>query len=141
MGHSLHRDLTTCRSKPFPGIGQASLPFLLYELDSVRAHYCTYKGIRIWEPPPKERVGLFGEGCEILEEAPGFRRCSSFSQCFQDKVGDSLDSGLSPFPPLTEHSSPQLTCTPPINSFHLYVSKLPALYMWFLQARCGLLLP
>ncbi len=44
-----------------------------------------------------------------------------------------------PHPPSSEHSSPHPlqphpTCTPLIDSFHL-----PVLYMWFLQARCGLL--
>ncbi len=39
------------------------------------------------EPPPKERVGIFGEACEILEEAPGFRRYNSVCPCLQEKVG------------------------------------------------------
>ncbi len=56
------------------------------------------------EPPPKERVGIFGEGFEIVEWAPCFRRNSSFRQYFQETVGESLDNSLSPTPPLTEHS-------------------------------------
>ncbi len=51
------------------------------------------------EQPPKERVGIFGEGCEILELAPGFRRCSSSCQCFQETVGGNLDRSLSPAAP------------------------------------------
>ncbi len=58
------------------------------------------------EPPPKEGVGIFGGGCEMLESAPGFRRYSSFCQCLQKKVGESLDRSLSRSPPLIEHSSP-----------------------------------
>ncbi len=73
-----------------------------------------------------ERVGHFGGGCEILEYAPGFRHYSSFCQCFQEKVAESLNGSLSPSPPLTEHSS-------------LYANQIPVLSMWFLQARCGLL--
>ncbi len=51
-------------------------------------------------------------------------------------------------PPLTEHTPPPSpflyppplpTGTPPINSYQPYITQLPALYMWFLQARCGLL--
>ncbi len=39
-----------------------------------------------------------------------------------------------PTPPLP-------TCTPPTNSNHLYMLPNSLLYMWFLQARCGLFLP
>ncbi len=53
-----------------------------------------------------EMVRVYGEGCEILEYAPGFVRYSSFCQCFQETVGGSLDRSLSPSPPLTEHSPP-----------------------------------
>ncbi len=46
------------------------------------------------------------------------------------KVGESLDRNLSPSPPLTEHSPPPLpTCTPPINSYHLYMLPSSLLYI------------
>ncbi len=61
------------------------------------------------EPPPKEKVGIFGEGCEILEYAPGFLRYSSFCQCFQEKVRESLDRNL---------SSPHFSTTPLIPPAH-----------------------
>ncbi len=44
-------------------------------------------------------------------------RCSSFRQCFQKNVGESLDRSLSPSPPLTEHS-PHLTSLPPFPPAH-----------------------
>ncbi len=55
----------------------------------IRGHnlQCTQR----YEPPPKEMVGLFDGGCEILELAPGFRRYSSFCQHFQEEVQGILD--------------------------------------------------
>ncbi len=94
------------------------------------------------EQPPKEKVDLFGEYCEILEKAPGFRCYSSFCQYFHEKVGESLNRRLFPSPLLTEHSSPKSptplrpACTPPAS---VYVTQLPVLSMRFLQASCGLL--
>ncbi len=38
---------------------------------------------------------------------PVFRRYGSFSQYFQEKVGQNLDRSLSPSPQLTQRSSPQ----------------------------------
>ncbi len=70
------------------------------------------------EPQPKGRVGIFGEGCEILEQAPRFSRYSSFCQCFQEKVGERVDGGLSPSPSLTEHSSPHFPTPPPPSHLH-----------------------
>ncbi len=96
---------------------------------STRPMRASLQGTSRCEPSPKERVGIFGEGCEIVELTPGFRRYSSLCQCFQEKVGESLNRSLSQFPPLTELSfhhrptPPCLNCTPLINSFHLY--KLP----------------
>ncbi len=94
------------------------------------------------EPPPKKRAGIFGEGCEILELAPSFRRYSFFYQWFQEKGGESLDRSLFASPPLTDHSSPYFPPPSHLQTTHLqlaplYVTKLPALYMWFLQERCG----
>ncbi len=63
-------------------------------------------------PPLKERVVIFGEGCEILEEAPGPCRYRSFCQCFQEMFGECFDKSLSPSPPLTEYSSPNSHTTP-----------------------------
>ncbi len=79
-------------------------------------------------PPPKDRSGISGDGCEIHEKGHVFHRYSPFCRCFQEKVGESLDRSLSPSNPLMEHSSPHLptltlhhTCTPPINNFHLHM--------------------
>ncbi len=87
------------------------------------------QGTPRWEPPLKQRVCIFGEGCEILEFAPGLRRYSSLCQYFQEKVGESLGRSHFPSPPLNEHSSPHsptppsphVTSTPPINSYPLYM--------------------
>ncbi len=92
------------------------------------------------EPPPKERAGIFSEGCEILEQAPGFRGYSSFCQSFREAAEESLDRSLSPSPPLTENSlplpsSPLLTCSPPINSYQLYILPNSLLYI------CGFFRP
>ncbi len=89
---------------------------------SKRPKWAPPQGTPMCEPSPKESVGIFGVGCEILEQAPDFRRYSSFCQWFQEKVGKSLDRSLSPAPPLTERSSPHFptpshpTCTPLIIS-------------------------
>ncbi len=67
-------------------------------------------------------------------------------------LGRSLDRSLSPFPPLTEHSSPQFhntlprpTWTSPIISYHLFmlpnVMLLNVLSMWCIHSHWGLLLP
>ncbi len=96
---------------------------------STRPRRAPLQGTPGWEPPPRKRVSSFIEGCEILEQAPGFRR-------FQQKVGEGLNRSLSP---LTEHSFPHPAYTPHINSYHLDVTQLPVLYMWFLQASFGLL--
>ncbi len=73
---------------------------------STRPKRAPLQGTPRCEPPPKERVGIFGEGCEILEYAPNVRRYSSFCQCFQGKVRESLERSLFPSLPLTEHSPP-----------------------------------
>ncbi len=53
---------------------------------STRPKRAPLKGTQRREPLPKESVGLFREGCEILEKAPGFRRYSYLCQYFQEKV-------------------------------------------------------
>ncbi len=102
---------------------------------STRPKRTPLQGTPRCEPPPKYGVGIFGEGCEILEKAPDFRRYSSFCQCFQETAGESLDRSLSPSIPLTEHSPPLPTCTPPINSYHLYTLPNSLLYI------CGFFRP
>ncbi len=56
----------------------------------------------------------------------------------------SLDKSLSPSHPLTEHSSPHFSPRPHLHTTHYQLSSqcvthAPVLYLWFLQARCGLL--
>ncbi len=66
-----------------------------------------------------------GEGSELLEKAPGFRRYSSFYQCFQQTVGEILDRSLSPSPPLTEHTSPHSSTA----LLHITQKQLLSLYV------------
>ncbi len=70
------------------------------------------QGTPRYEPPLQERVSFFGEGSEILEKAPGFRCYSSFSQHFQEKVGESIDRSFSPSSLLVEISSPPIARHP-----------------------------
>ncbi len=83
----------------------------------------------------KEMVGIFGEGWEIL---------SMFSRKGWRKFG------LSPSPPLTEHSPTPLspttpplpTCIPPINRYHLYMLPNSLLYTCgFFRAVVAYFLP
>ncbi len=69
------------------------------------------------EPPRKERVGIFGKSCEILEQAPGFRRYSPLCQCFKEAAGESLDRSLSQLPHwLNTH--PPFSLPPPFPPAH-----------------------
>ncbi len=60
---------------------------------------------------------------------------------FQDTVGESLDRSLSPSQhrPFPYPQPPSHLHTTHSKLSSLYVTQLPALYMWFLQAHCGLL--
>ncbi len=49
---------------------------------------------KIVKMQPDPKISHFDEGCEILEEAPGFYRYSSFCLNFQEKVGESSDTHL-----------------------------------------------
>ncbi len=55
---------------------------------------------------------------DTIEWAPGFRRCSSFSQNFQEEVGESVDRGFSPSPLLTEIFYPNLPPPPELHATH-----------------------
>ncbi len=68
--------------------------------------------------------------------------------CFQEKIGESLVRNLSPSPLLTKHSYPHFptppnpTCTPPINSYHLYMLPNSLFYICgFLRPVVAFLLP
>ncbi len=58
---------------------------------------------------------------------------------FKKRLEEVFGRNLSPFPPLTEHSPnlppPLPTCTPPINSFHVYMKPNSLLYV------CGFFRP
>ncbi len=82
----------------------SELVFLRPARRGLRGH--PLQGTPRCEPPPKERVGIFGEGCEIK------LLIWSKLQYFQETVGGSLDRSLSPSPPLTEYSSPLFPYTP-----------------------------
>ncbi len=90
-------------------------------------------------------MGIFGEGFGISGISS---QLPSLQLLFKKRFLESLDRNLFPFPPLTEQSPEPLYPSPsPSSQLHttyeqlssLYVTKHPALYMWFLQARCGLL--
>ncbi len=107
---------------------------------------------------PSARRGLRGHPFMVLQGANHrLRRGSAFSVRvvkYWNKLPNSVvtvpsviafDRSLSSSPPLTEHSFPHLPTPPPshLHTVHsqltsLYVTRLPILYMWFLQARCGL---
>ncbi len=55
-----------------------------------------------YEPPPEERASFFGEGCEVLEQAFGFRRYSTFCKHVKEEVRESVDKNFSPSSALTE---------------------------------------
>ncbi len=104
---------------------------------------------------PPTRRGLRGHPYKVLQGTSHRRRRGSAyslrivkywkrlpASVFTAPSGESLNRRLSPLPLLTEHSCPQsstplrLACTPPASR---YVTQLPVLSMWFLQASCGLL--
>ncbi len=93
---------------------------------STRPKKAPLQGTPRCEVLSKEKVGIFGEGCEILEWAPGFCRNSAFCQCFQETVGGGLDRSLSASPPLAEHS-PRLfpPAHHPLTVIIYVVSSLP----------------
>ncbi len=102
---------------------------------STRAKRAPLQSTPRCEPPPKERDGIFGEGCEIRESAPCFRRYSSFCHFFQERA-----RSLSPSQPLTELSPPISLppfpiCTAPINWYHIFMLSNSLLY------RCGFFRP
>ncbi len=74
------------------------------------------------ERPPKKGVGIFVEGCAILEKTPGFRRNSSFCQYFKETVGESLDTSLSPSSPLAKNWSSISLPTPPSHPLTYIIS-------------------
>ncbi len=94
------------------------------------------------EPPLKENVGLFSEGCETLENVPRFSRYSFFCEYFEENAGESLDRSLSLYFPICwtlicpiPYSPPPTTCTPPIYSYpnpcSIYVVSLGPLWPTF----------
>ncbi len=88
-----------------------------------------------WEPPPKERVGIFGEGCEIISSQLPllYLLLWMFSRHGWRKFGQKSF----PISPIgwTLTPTPLPTCTQPINSYHLYTLPNPLLYI------CGFFRP